>query len=254
MVECEIVEYPSDSDWLKNIEGKIFNNVEIIEKIRTGANGKGGRYICKCVCGKIFVASGSTITSGHKKSCGCKKSSYISDKKIKVEIEKKYGELTVVRRIGKDEYGKITWLCLCSCGKEVVKNSQYILNSKVGNCGTGHVVAEKKFLKHVYNKTKQASEIQRKIYFNLSMNSFEKIIFSPCFYCGSLGNNSSIRGYEKIIHNGVDRIDSNGAYDDENCVPCCADCNYAKGSMNVDDFYCLIVKIYKNLLFKGIIE
>ena len=136
MIECEIIEYPSDSD----IVGKTFNYIEIIKKISRGANGKGGKYLVKCVCGESFICAGSKITSGHKKSCGCKRNISISNKKLKITIGKTYGELKVIGGNGMGVGGKIIWRCLYSCGKETDKSTSYLINSKTRTCGINHFV------------------------------------------------------------------------------------------------------------------
>jgi hypothetical protein len=34
----------------------------------------------------------------------------------------------------------------------------------------------------------------------------------------------------------VDRIDSDGVYSPDNSVPCCATCNFMKGSLSIEEF------------------
>lgn len=53
---------------------------------------------------------------------------------------KTQGNLTVVRDIGKDCYGSRLWLCVCSCGTEVVKSSNVLkqgVKSCSAKCGVG---------------------------------------------------------------------------------------------------------------------
>lgn len=47
----------------------------------------------------------------------------------------------------------------------------------------------------------------------------------PCFYCGASSGLS-----------GIDRVNNVGGYNDVNCVPCCAECNYMKCRMEVNSF------------------
>lgn len=46
---------------------------------RTKANGRNVFWNCKCVCGKIFIATTTDINKNKVKSCGCKKSQLISE-------------------------------------------------------------------------------------------------------------------------------------------------------------------------------
>lgn len=91
--------------------------------------------------------------------------------------------------------------------------------------------------------------------FNLSKEEFISIVKQPCFYCGNPPQPAS----EKIrrergsmrepnfSYNGIDRIDSEGPYEVDNCVPCCSKCNYMKRTLSQEEFYKHIVKIYKYL-------
>ena len=42
--------------------------------------------------------------------------------------------------------------------------------------------------------------------------------------------------HSTYVSNGVDRVDSSLGYIEENCVPCCKFCNYAKRALPVDVF------------------
>ena len=61
--------------------------------------------------------------------------------------------------------------------------------------------------------------------FNLTQEYFTAVIDSPCIYCGS---------HDEV--NGIDRIDSNRGYTEDNSVPCCAMCNKMKLNHTVDAF------------------
>lgn len=53
-----------------DLVGKIINRLTIIR--RTGRDKFGSIiYLCKCSCGNLVNVRGSTIKSGHTKSCGC---------------------------------------------------------------------------------------------------------------------------------------------------------------------------------------
>jgi len=47
-------------------------------------------------------------------------------------------------------------------------------------------------------------------------------------------------------------IDNNLGYTQENCVPCCKECNHAKNNLNKDHFVKLVELIYKNLKKKEV--
>ena len=58
----------------------------------------------------------------------------------------------------------------------------------------------------------------------LQRHDYARILRQPCLYCGST---------ERI---GVDRAQNDGHYTRANSVPCCATCNYMKGSMRIGVF------------------
>ncbi len=82
---------------------------------------------------------------------------------------------------------------------------------------------------------------KRKIDFSISKDTFNSLIMQPCFYC-----NYSIVGEV----NGIDRLDNNCGYIENNVVPCCQFCNFAKGSQHPQEFIDKLYAInkYKNKL------
>ena len=89
----------------------------------------------------------------------------------------------------------------------------------------------------------------RNISFELTKDSFTKLISQTCFYCGqepieSQFSKSTNRTETKFMHNGVDRLDSKVGYTIENCVPCCSMCNLMKNKFSAEDFLSKIEQIY----------
>ena len=48
------------------------------------------------------------------------------------------------------------------------------------------------------------------------------------------------------LYNGLDRVDNNKGYFEDNVVPCCGVCNKMKGTMKQEEFLNLIFQIYNN--------
>jgi hypothetical protein len=68
---------------------------------------------------------------------------------------------------------------------------------------------------------------KRGIHFTLPKKRFESLITQPCFYCA----------YQKQGEvNGIDRVDNNKGYVEENVVSCCQTCNEAKGTQHPQEF------------------
>ena len=72
--------------------------------------------------------------------------------------------------------------------------------------------------------------------FKLTEDLFTKLFHSNCTYCGI----EDCRG--------IDRVDNNVGYTNNNSVPCCEICNKMKWKLDVDKFLSQIDKIYKSKL------
>ena len=92
-----------------------------------------------------------------------------------------------------------------------------------------------KFLKgnygSLYKRYKNNARSRNKS-FNLSEEKFFKTVTSNCFWCGS----APYQKLGKIKYMGVDRIDSSIGYLNDNVLPCCKKCNYAKRDMSFEEF------------------
>lgn len=77
----------------------------------------------------------------------------------------------------------------------------------------------------------------------LKIKEFEEITSKSCHYCNgfSLERNPKSRG------NGIDRKDSEVGYEINNCVPCCATCNFVKNNMGYQDFIKYIKQVYTTI-------
>lgn len=68
---------------------------------------------------------------------------------------------------------------------------------------------------------------KRKIHFALSKTRFNELILQPCFYCNHKKDGEV---------NGIDRLNNNQGYQEDNVVPCCETCNSMKGSQHPQEF------------------
>ena len=76
---------------------------------------------------------------------------------------------------------------------------------------------------------------KRGIHFAISKTLFESLIMKPCFYCD----------HQKVGEvNGIDRLDNQRGYIEENVGPCCETCNVLKGSQHPQEFIDKMYVIY----------
>ncbi|ABT15204.1 Srd anti-sigma factor [Paramecium bursaria Chlorella virus NY2A] len=71
--------------------------------------------------------------------------------------------------------------------------------------------------------------------FDLTKEQYYNFHDGDCVYCGRESANGHM--------NGIDRVNNDIGYTVDNCVSCCGDCNYAKGSSTVEDFIAKCVMI-----------
>lgn len=125
------------------------------------------------------------------------------------------------------------------------KNSQYLktgetLCSKCANTRmsgiNSHVYKHGNILYPQYRNNAK----RRGIEFDLSVKEFETLIPGNCNYCGEKSN-------------GIDRVYSDIGYKIENCVPCCAQCNFIKNNTPPDLFIKKIVNMYNTFKKNGLI-
>ena len=95
--------------------------------------------------------------------------------------------------------------------------------------------------------------------FFLSKKAFYKLTKQNCFYCGIPPNKVHKMHYYKkqlryYTYNGVDRINSDKGYYEENRVPCCFQCNKAKWTLSTNEFIKYIYNVYDHMLEFGFFD
>ena len=88
-----------------------------------------------------------------------------------------------------------------------------------------------------YNIYRRSAK-KRGLLFNLTFYTCNNLFHAPCHYC-------NIPPIKNIL-NGIDRVDNNKNYDDDNVVSCCSTCNYMKYIYDYDMFLSKCKVITKN--------
>ncbi len=88
--------------------------------------------------------------------------------------------------------------------------------------------------------------------FLLTSDQFHVIVQNPCHYCGAAPSNvkrltknvdAEWRKLTEYTYSGLDRRDNALGYTPENCVSCCKQCNVAKNTYSLDEFYSWIERV-----------
>lgn len=158
--------------------------------------------------------------------------------------------------------GRSAWKCICDCKNIKIVKTEELRNGDTKSCGCLNDEQRSARAKNMYTKCikytpmeASARKVWRNSYKEMSYNEFYELSQQNCFYCGELpsncqnaavGINSSEHmkknGY--FTYNGLDRVDNTLPHTKENCVPCCANCNYSKRDRSIDDFKKWIEKVY----------
>lgn len=116
----------------------------VVLKEGEGKRSKGGKFhrtwICKCDCGNITEVKGFSLKAGKTISCGC--AHYDNKGGFKNITGQKYGRLTVIRYIPKNERTDIkkTWLCQCECGNYIELTASKIGTGHTTSCGCANKI------------------------------------------------------------------------------------------------------------------
>lgn len=209
----------------------------------------GKRWLCRCDCGSETVVRWSDLRSGNTRSCGCLKK-IAQSKRVKDEVGNRFGKLVVLSRHGTHN-GFALWRCVCDCGNETISSGNNLRNGISGSCGCSRVKVKRvdMFWKKTIDKYKRNAE-SRSLEFRLTDEQAMEMMQKDCFYCGASPKESvEVSGDRSVtsIRNGIDRVDSSRGYEMTNVVPCCAECNRAKGASPAESFVARCARIASNL-------
>ena len=130
----------------------------------------------------------------------------------------KFGQLTVIERVGTSKGGKPLWLCRCDCGREVIVRAADLKNGKQFSCGCGHT-------KHGMTGTKIYKTWQDMMSrcYNPNNHAFDRYGGRGIKVCerwhkfeNFYADVSQMENFNRAGYT-LDRIDVNGDYTPENC-------------------------------------
>ena len=168
----------------------------------------------------------------------------------------KYGQLTVIG-FDQNRHKQKRAICRCACGKIHKATAYKLVSRHTQSCGCLRKQTEyqygtgKRVLSNV-RATYRGSAKQKGLEFKLTNAEIDKLVTSPCLYCGMIPYRvwrvccGEGRVDQKTC-NGIDRVNSAKGYLKENCVSCCPRCNYAKRDMPVVDFVDWALNLADNL-------
>jgi hypothetical protein len=174
----------------------------------------------------------------------------------------KFNRLHVIELFGTRKYGKNNkriWKCRCDCGKIVYQNTGALTTGNSKSCGCLHnelssengkksrhkVAKEDAGYKSLYSSYKCNAK-NRKLQFDVTFEHFMNLLKDNCFYCNSEPSNIYFKSYYNTPYNGVDRINNELGYTNDNIVSCCKICNISKNNYSTEVFFDWIQRISRN--------
>lgn len=236
----------------KDISGQVFSLLTATNRIK---GNKQGHVIwrCTCQCGKVVEVDASNLKSGNSKSCGCLTHRYgKSNPCFKDLTGQIFSCLTVIEYLRMTERGAM-WLCKCTCGKMIEKNSENLASGNSKSCGclshrrgktnphfTGHEEITGEFWNNIQNNAKS-----RDIPFNITIKYAWDVFIEQNKCC----NLTDIKlyfqnNYKSSLGNAsLDRIDSKLGYIEGNIQWIHKDLNMMKRDFTQQEFikYCKLI-------------
>jgi hypothetical protein len=149
-----------------------------------------------------------------------------------------YNKLTVIKKMP-NKQGRTMWLCKCICGNEIITRGESVRSGHTKSCGCIKSLSKGlASMRSIIIRYKKSAK-RRGYNYNLTEEQFKEITQKDCYYCGakpkqiSKGKKSTNGTY---TYNGIDRIDNTKGYAIDNIVPCCLNCNTAKGTKTIQEF------------------
>lgn len=157
----------------------------------------------------------------------------------------KFGSLFVTKRV-EGAGVSVWWECLCDCGNIITRRSQQVRHG-AGHCGckpSPLLLPEDIALWRRAVAEYRRNATSRSIEWNLDEETALTLIRQDCSYCKAPPSNiSRAKDGRTILRGGIDRVDNTKGYEAGNVVPCCGDCNIAKGDKTVEQFLTWIHRV-----------
>lgn len=145
----------------------------------------------------------------------------------------RFGQLTVIAIKPGNGYGPRRVECRCECGEIYLAIPHRLQKGETVRCfgcmpkrRTAEHIQFRRRLNNYENNAKQ-----KNLFFNFNAEEFRKFYEAICIYCGL------------TPARGIDRKDNSLGYVEGNCVPACAQCNYAKRNATEQDFLAWVARI-----------
>jgi len=117
-----------------DLVGQKYGRLTVLKEVEKKGNKR--RFLCRCDCGNTTIVPMSSLRNSSVQSCGCLKKERARELKSKDLTGKRFGRLTAIKMVDKDQKKNINlWLCRCDCGNEVIVRTSGLLSGDTQSCG-----------------------------------------------------------------------------------------------------------------------
>ncbi len=230
----------------EDLLGKRFGYLVVIERV-SNDRWNHPRWLCRCDCGTEAEVPAKNLRRPRSptRSCGCRRREIID------LTGQRFGRLVCVDYELRDVPDKkrsnkqrAYWHCVCDCGRSTIVTATNLRKGNTTSCGCSRVLPDDAVAKRAIAYKYRRSALQRGQEMDLDDDVLADLLQQPCHYCGA-GPSNLLRGSgnKPFPYNGLDRVDNGIGYLLDNVVPCCRQCNFAKGSMSYSDFLAWIDRL-----------
>lgn len=115
------------------------------------------------------------------------------------------------------------------------------LGGTVASALSRGLTKERRALRHRLGVYVQSAR-RRGFSWELTEVFFESIVTKECWYCGAAPSQEQ-KKWPGVRFNGLDRVENDRGYVEDNVVPCCVRCNYGKHTMGRAEFLDMVKRI-----------
>ena len=141
----------------ENLINQRFGKLVVISKGESKYNKT--HWLCKCDCGNETVASTSGLKSGHTQSCGCFQDEVARDTHFNDLTGRRFGKLTVTRRVENSKTGLTRFECKCDCGNITTVNAAPLMDGRTQSCGCWKYSKLEEYVVKYFNEKKYINSI-----------------------------------------------------------------------------------------------
>lgn len=124
-------------DCRTDVTGQTFGRLTAIRQVdRKTKTGYPRSYYCECQCGNHTIVRRSQLISGEILSCGC----LLRENSMSIGAVdltgQTFGKLTALYPLKqRNKFGKVIWVCQCSCGNITQVNANALTTGSTHSCG-----------------------------------------------------------------------------------------------------------------------